>query len=461
MKNIFIILCCSFLSTVCIATTNNYAFRVYLKDKGLSDYTVQKPQDFLSDEAIARRERFNIPITTEDLPISDQYAETFKQKGFKTITKSKWFSTIVVAADDSSRINELVALPMVDSVKFVWKGCRDTIETSEASLLRQQTRDAIPNSIYGYAERQIKMLQGDKLHKSGYKGKGMRVAVIDAGFDAVDKIPAFDSTIIVDTHNVLNPGETVYSDDDHGTKVLACLAANNPGMMVGTAPEASYYLIKSEDCDTEYPIEEDYWTAAVEYADSIGVDVISSSLGYFTFDDDSLSYSISDLDGKTSMISQAADCVAAKGILVFCSAGNEGNSDWEQITFPADAAGICTVGAVSEDKKRSIFSSKGYTADGRIKPDLVALGSGCCVLDTSGNISYANGTSFATPILAGTAICLWQALPWLSNKELITLLQQNASKATRPDPELGYGLPDVYKAYKKGKKYASKSNKYN
>ena len=244
----------------------------------------------------------------------------------------------------------------------------------------------------------------------------------------------------------------MFVGDDHGTKVLSCLAADIPGVMVGTAPKASYLLLKSEDSDSEYPVEEDYWTAAVEYADSAGVDVISSSLGYFAFDADELSYEQAALDGKTAMISQAAHLAADKGILVFCSAGNEGNGDWEKITFPSDAAGIFTVGAIDEDKKKSGFSSVGFTTDGRVKPDAVALGTSSCVIGPNGSVRYANGTSFATPILAGMGVCLWQSLPWLNNREMIELLHRSSSQYKHPDTELGYGIPDFYKAYKKERK---------
>ena len=180
--------------------------------------------------------------------------------------------------------------------------------------------------------------------------------------------------------------------------------------------------------------------------------MISSSLGYFAFDTDELSYDLDALDGKTAMISRAADLAAGKGMLVFCSAGNEGNGDWKKITFPSDAADIFTVGAITEDKKKSVFSSVGFTADGRVKPDAVALGTGSCVIDPSGSVRYVNGTSFATPILAGMGVCLWQSLPWLNNKEMIELLHRSSSQYKHPDTELGYGIPDFYKAYKKERK---------
>ena len=350
------------------------------------------------------------------------------------------------------------SLPIVDSVKWVWKGDEEIdIPREENDTTRFMPIDKPEKSPYGYAEEQIKMLNGIKLHEAGFKGKGMRVAVVDAGFMNVDRISVFDSLRLLGTHNVVFPGRSVFIGDDHGTKVLSCLAADAPGLMVGTAPQAEYWLIKSEDSRSEFPIEEDYWTAAMEFADSVGVDVVSSSLGYFSFDVEALNYHQDQLDGRTSLISRAAKMASSKGILLFSSAGNEGGGSWGKITFPADAPDILTVGAITDRKKKSNFSSVGFTADYRVKPDVVALGTGCCVIDPTGNIRYANGTSFATPILAGLGVCLWQAFPSLTNKDIISLLQRFGSKFEQPDAELGYGIPDVYKAYKQERKYAAES----
>lgn len=448
---LFVLLCC-FSSW--LAAGESYCFRVYLKDKGDSGFTVEQPEAFLSKEAVGRRKKTGTPVTISDLPIARSYLDTLAAAGAKPLVQSKWLSTVVVASLDSTVAERLKKLTIVDSVKWVYKG-NDIITAQEDDQdIRLTPSDAILKEKYGYAEKQIKMLNGVKLHEAGFRGEGMRVAVIDAGFQNVDRISVFDSLQLIGTHNVVYPGRSVYEADDHGTKVLSCMAANMPGIMVGTAPKASYLLIKSEDSDSEYPIEEDYWAAAVEYADSVGVDVISSSLGYFAFDADELSYDQSALDGKSSLISRAAHIAAQKGILMFCSAGNEGNGSWGKITFPSDASDVLTVGAISEDKKKSVFSSVGFTADYRVKPDVVALGSGSCVIDPQGSIRYASGTSFATPILAGMGVCLWQALPGLSNKEIIALLQEVSSQAKRPDAELGYGIPNVYKAYKKGLQYA-------
>ncbi|MCD8268044.1 MAG: S8 family serine peptidase [Parabacteroides sp.] len=432
----------------------SYCFRVYLKDKGDAGCTVEQPETFLSQESIQRRKKTGTPVSASDLPIAPAYLDTLASTGAKPVVQSKWFSTVVVASSDSTVADKLKELVIVDSVKWVWKGTDVVTAESEEQEERYFPADTPLKAQYGYAEEQIKMLNGIELHEAGFRGEGMRIAVIDAGFQNVDRISVFDSLQLIGTHNVIYPERSVYEADDHGTKVLSCLAADMPGIMVGTAPKASYLLIKSEDSDSEYPIEEDYWAAAVEYADSVGVDVITSSLGYFAFDADELSYDQDALDGKTALISRVAHEAAEKGILMFCSAGNEGSGQWGKITFPSDASDVLTVGAVTEDKKKSVFSSVGFTADYRVKPDVVALGSGSCVIDPRGNVRYASGTSFATPILAGLGVCLWQALPRLSNKEIIALLQQVSSQAKRPDAELGYGIPNVYKAYKKGLEYA-------
>lgn len=424
----------------------SYAFRVYLKNKGNSGYTIDEPNAFLSKAAIDRRLREGKFVDESDLPISSSYIETLVSVGGEPTVQSRWFSTVVVMSEDSTLAERLQDLSIVDSVKWVWKGRRNPIMNNVRDTSYLSPSDDVLKSQYGYAEKQIKMLNGIRLHEVGYRGKGMQVAVIDAGFMNVDRISVFGNVDIIGTRNMVSPEESVYINDEHGTKVFSCLAANTPGLMIGTAPEASYWLIKSEDGGSEYPIEEDYWTAAVEFADSVGVKVISSSLGYFTFDSSELNYGQSLLDGKTAFITRTAEMAAEKGILLFISAGNEGTGSWGKITFPSDAENVFTVGAVTSEKEKSSFSSVGLTADGRVKPDGVALGTSVTVVDSSGNIRFSNGTSFATPILAGLGICLWQALPWLSNKEVVQLIQSVSSQYKRPDIELGYGIPDMYKA---------------
>ncbi|MDH6312173.1 subtilisin family serine protease [Parabacteroides sp. PFB2-10] len=432
----------------------SYCFRVYLKDKGATGHTLEKPEEFLSARAIERRLKTGKELTESDLPISASYLHTLEQTGVALITKSKWLSTVVVSSPDSLIAGRLREYSFVDDVKLVWKGNlapKKEDNSEEIDTTRFSPSDTPLSDHYGYAQKQIEMLHGDHLHEAGYTGSGIHIAVIDAGFTHVDRISAFDSLRIGGTYNFVAPGQSVFQGDDHGTRVLSCLAANQPGIMVGTAPHATYWLLRSEDSSTEFPIEEDYWAAAVEYADSIGIDLITSSLGYFSFDAEEMSYTQELLDGKTAFISKAAAMAAEKGMLVVCSAGNEGGNHWEKITFPSDAADILTVGSITQKKEKSSFSSTGFTADYRIKPDVTALGTGCCVIDEQGQIRYANGTSYSTPVVAGLAACLWQAIPELTPVRLIALLQTTASQYKRPDAEKGYGIPDLNKAHKKGK----------
>lgn len=434
-----------------------YCFRVYLSDKGVSADTNHQPESFLSPQALERRAQYHLDLHPSDYPISQVYLDTLTSQGGEIVAQSKWLSTVVIASTDSLIAERIEDLPIVDSVRWVWKGEKEqgwdrtaflNRETSSLAPQKEQTRKT-----YGYAEQQMKLLNGKKLHKAGFTGKNKKIAVIDAGFTNVDRITAFQGMRLAGTYNFVSPGESVFQGDDHGTKVLSCMAANAPGILVGTAPEATYWLLKTEDNRSEFPIEEDYWVSALEFADSVGVEIIASSLGYYTFDEEEMNYSPDLLDGETAFISRAAAMAADKGILVVCSAGNEGNSSWEKITFPSDAAEVLTVGAITEEKEKSSFSSIGFAKNHRVKPDLVALGSGCAVLDWSGDLRFSSGTSFAAPAIAGLAACLWEALPQLTHKELIALLRRTASQAQCPDAEKGFGIPNVYKAYKKGKRH--------
>ena len=427
-----------------------YGFRIYLNDKGREEIS-------LSPEAMDRRERLRIPLDDSDRPIAPERLDELREAGFRPLVASRWFSTVVVATEDSAAVERLRAWPFADSVRWVWKGAIEPErkgERPERDDSRLTPSDEPTKDFYGYGQKQIEMLKGDRLHQEGFRGEGIRVAVIDDGFRNVDRIAAFDSLRLRGTRDFVFPERSVFEGDDHGTRVLSCLAAYLPGVMVGTAPKADYWLFKSEDNRGEFPIEEDYWVAAAEMADSVGVDLITTSLGYSDFDREEMNYPTDRLDGRSTLISRAAAMAARKGILVFCSAGNEGMSAWGHLCFPADADSILTIGAVTEKKRKSDFSSTGPTADGRVKPDLVALGTGCAVIDPTGRLRFANGTSFATPILAGLGACLLQALPALTPEELRTLFRQAGHRAKRPTAELGYGLPNVYKLYKKAKHHA-------
>lgn len=456
LKSVFLVLIVLLSGFLPELNATDYYYRVYLKDKGETGYTTENPGEYLSQKAVQRRVTRNVPVTYSDLPISTSYLDSLVQTAGPVITQSRWQSTVVVSTNDTLAKEKLSSLSFVDSVKWVWRGSKSSLHFErETDSILYPTKQPV-KSMYGYGEQQIKMLKGQRIHNLGFWGEGITVAVIDDGFRNVDRISAFESLCLMGTKNIVNPGESVFESNDHGTKVLSCMAAVLPGVLIGTAPKASYWLIKSEDGRSEFPVEEDYWAAAVEFADSVGVDVITTSLGYLTFDANELNYHPSQLDGKTSFISRAASIAAEKGLLVFCSAGNEGNSRWGTITFPSDASGILTVGSVTEKKEKSNFSSIGFTADNRVKPDVSAMGSDCSVIDANGELRYANGTSFSTPTLAGLGICLWEAFPQLSNQDIVRLIQESAGNYKKPDTETGYGIPDLYKAYKKGRKYVSR-----
>jgi subtilisin family serine protease len=230
------------------------------------------------------------------------------------------------------------------------------------------------------------------------------------------------------------------------------MLANQSQEMTGTAPEAEYYLFKTEVNGSELPVEEDYWVAAVEYADSLGVDIVSTSLGYFTFNTKpEWNHSPSELDGQTAPASRAAAMAAYKGMILCLAAGNEGNKDWKMITFPSDADNILTVGAIASDSTLASFSSQGYIRGGKVKPDIVAMGLNAAVWGANGKRTDGRGTSFSCPIISGLTASLWQALPELNSLQLMDLIRKSANRYQNPDDKYGYGIPDFFKAYTDGK----------
>ena len=308
--------------------------------------------------------------------------------------------------------------------------------------------------VYGQASRQITTLKGQRLHDIGMLGQGMMIAVIDGGFKNVDKIPAFHRVDIRGTQDFVTPrSPSVFAETDHGTKVLSAMAMNTPYYYIGTAPRASYWLLRSEDQQTEQEVEEDYWTMAAEFADSVGCDLVNSSLGYNEYDHRYQSYHQWELDGRTSFASRSASMMARKGILLVSSAGNSGMGTWKKIGVPADAEHILTVGAMLADEPHKIapFSSVGPTQDGRVKPDVVAIGAPARLVNGRGVIMDDMGTSFSAPIVCGLAACLWQALRKCTAEEVIDLIRQCSSNSEHPDNIYGFGVPNFWRAYMVGK----------
>ena len=424
-----------------------YRYRVSLKDKEGTAYSVDNPQAFLSERAIERRNRQQLPVDSTDLPLSSVYMEELKGMGAKLVTSSKWNNTVVLEVTDTLLMDEVLKKSFVDHVKKVW------MQPDNTPARNRQRKKEVTNDVkesgyhYGKAFRQISIHGGDSLHAIGFTGKGMHVAVIDAGFYNADYIKFFKKMDLLGTRDFVNPNSDIYAEHSHGMKVLSCMAANTKDAFVGTAPEASYWLFRSEDQDTEQPIEEDYWAAAIEFADSVGVDVVNTSLGYYEFDEGYPAYRYRDLDGHTSLMSHSASMAANKGMVVVCSAGNSGADTWKKVTPPGDSENVITVGALTKELKNADFSSLGHTTDGRVKPDVMAIGVNSVVSDNDGSVSKANGTSFASPILCGVVTCFWQACPWLTSKEVVKAVQQAGDRVEYPDNIYGYGVPNLWKAY--------------
>ncbi|WP_196211797.1 S8 family peptidase [Bacteroides cellulosilyticus] len=448
MRKLISLLAIALLATGASAQQDTLKYRISLKDKAATEYSLKRPEKFLSEKAIERRKKQNLPIDSTDLPVCRKYIDEIRKQGVKIVVTGKWDNFVTVSCNDTTLIDRIAALPFVLSTEKVWispSAGKPSMATERDSVLNQPTIH--PDSIYGRAITQIQMSNGDKLHEAGFKGQGMTIAVIDAGFHNVDKITAMQNIRILGTKDFVNQQADIFAESSHGMSVLSCIGMNRPDIMTGTAPEASFWLLRSEDEYSEHLVEQDYWSAAVEFADSVGVDVINTSLGYYTFDDKLKNYKYRDLDGRHALMSRQASHIADKGMILVCSAGNSGAGSWKKITPPGDADNVLTVGAIDKRAVLATFSSVGNTADHRVKPDVVAVGVGSDVIRTDGNQGRANGTSFSSPIMCGMVTCLWQACPTLTAKEVIELVRRSGDRAGFPDNIYGYGVPDMWKAY--------------
>ncbi|WP_270576095.1 S8 family peptidase [Bacteroides cellulosilyticus] len=448
MRKLISFLAIALLATGASAQQDTLKYRISLKDKAATEYSLKKPEKYLSAKAIERRRKQNLPIDSTDLPVCRKYIDEIRKQGVKIVVTGKWDNFVTVSCNDTTLIDRIAALPFVLSTEKVWispGAGKPSMAAERDSVLNQPTIH--PDSIYGRAITQIQMSNGDKLHEAGFKGQGMTIAVIDAGFHNVDKITAMQNIRILGTKDFVNQQADIFAESSHGMSVLSCIGMNRPDIMTGTAPEASFWLLRSEDEYSEHLVEQDYWSAAVEFADSVGVDVINTSLGYYSFDDKSKNYKYRDLDGRHALMSRQASHIADKGMILVCSAGNSGAGSWKKITPPGDADNVLTVGAIDKRAVLATFSSVGNTADHRVKPDVVAVGVGSDVIRTDGNQGRANGTSFSSPIMCGMVTCLWQACPTLTAKEVIELVRRSGDRAGFPDNIYGYGVPDMWKAY--------------
>jgi serine protease AprX len=446
------------------------AYVIHFSDKNNSPYTIANPSEFLSEAAIDRRNRQNIPVQMDDIPVNATYLQAITIAGAQIAAVSRWFNTAAVWIQNPNIIPVIQALPFVSAVvsmngsgstksKANWKS-KPFFENEMYNLpvVHYSTKSMLTDFYdYGSAANQIQMLNGQHLHNQGFRGQGIVIAVLDAGFSNVDIIPAFDSLRahgrILGALDFVQPGNNVYQSSmhSHGTMVLSTMGAQLPGLMVGTAPEASYWLLRTEDANgppgnSEYLMEEYFWIAGAEFADSVGVWVINSSLGYYEFDEPLQNHTYEDMDGSSTPITLGANRAASKGIFVVNSAGNEGSSAWQHIIAPSDGTMVMAVGAVNSSGVYAGFSSVGPSADGRVKPDIAAQGSGTAIVGSSGNVSNGSGTSFSSPVLAGMAACLWQSNMDLNRVNVYEAIVQSGSQYQSPDFLLGYGIPDFEQA---------------
>ncbi|MBE0648131.1 MAG: S8 family serine peptidase [Bacteroidales bacterium] len=438
---------------------------VEFTDKNNSPYSFDKPLEFLSQRALNRRAVAGIPIVMNDIPVNPDYVEAVSLIGVDVITRSKWFNGVTIHTNDPARIAEIELLPFVS--KVLKSGIKPVqpdpvadkfaIESLPVSPLNPSP--GIPLNIadsadYGLSFTQVHMIRTDMLHNLGYRGKGMIIAILDAGFNLVDQLAPFDSlwanNQILGTRDFVNPGGNVFIGHTHGMSVLSIMGGYVPGQLIGSAPKADYWLLRSEDTGSEYLIEEYNWVSAAEFADSVGADVINSSLGYTVFDDTTQNHTCADMTGNTTPVTRGANIAFSKGILVVNSAGNEGgNPNWHCVSAPSDGFDVLGVAAVDSNGQYASFSSTGVVDGLYVKPNIAAMGRQTVISGSDGTITRGNGTSFSSPVMAGSAACLWQAFPEFSNATLKSAIEESASLFMTPNIYLGYGIPNLYEAYER------------
>jgi len=431
----FFLLVLFFWSTSGIAQRNRYI--VFFKDKTNTPFSISEPQKFLSLKSIERRNSQQIAVVDEDLPVNPAYVSGVKDLGAKTYFTSRWMNCLLVEAD-MTLIASIKSLPYILNVELVAPGVKLSGGRTKRRKDKNETSEESVTTV------QLEQIGLDKMQQDGYRGEGKTIAVFDSGFPGVNvSVPfqgLFQDGRIKFTYNFVANNTNVYQYDDHGTEVLSVMAADTQGF-TGGAFKADFMLFVTEDFTSEFRIEEFNWLFAAEKADSAGVDIINASVGYNLFDDEAMNYKTSDLDGKTAIVTRAAVKALSKGMVVLCSAGNEGNNSWQRVTPPADATGVLAVGSITEQFLKSSFSSIGPSADGRVKPDVVALGSGTAVIKANGAISSNSGTSFASPLVASLVAGVWQAYPELTASEVYEAIIKSSNQSMNPDTQKGYGAP--------------------
>lgn len=438
-----------------------YQYLILFKDKRFNYADKSDPNAYLSQKAIERRKKLGIAIDSLDHPVSPVYLDNMKNDGLKIRYSTKWLNGAVVGVEDPENANRLKLKFYVEKVVYLGyieravKSAKKTesFDELQSAMTNDEASFTFKNPVndgYGESYAQNKMVGAVYMHKNGLTGKGVNVAVFDAGFFKADKLvtfePMFKENRMKYSLDLVDDEKDVFDDDDHGLHVLSCMAANTPNRMVGTAPDANYFLFRTEMAASEFLLEEINWIKAAEIADSLGVDIINSSLGYTTFDDQRMNHTHAELNGKTSYISRGAAMAVSRGILVVNSAGNDGNDTWKKIGFPADVAEVVSVGAVDVYGKIAPFSSIGPTADFRIKPDVMAMGFATVVASSYGTFYPGNGTSYSAPVLTGAIACMYQGKLRSAPGRVAEALRFSGDRSDFPDSTMGFGIPDVFAA---------------
>lgn len=456
----FILLSLFYTLLFCEANSQFSRLVVQLKNKGGNTYSLSNPSQYLSAKSIQRRAKYNISLDSTDLPATTSYIDSIKSvANVSVLSVSKWLNRVLIQTTDPAAVSTIQALPFVASVSNAaprMSGQHPPKKKFEENI--QPLPEASPriskitsnNLNYGNNYNQIHIHEGEFLHNKGFTGSGIQITVLDAGFKNYLINTAFDSIRtngqVLGVRDYVAYDNSVNEDDSHGMYCLSTMAANWPGQMIGTAPKANYWLVRTENAPTEYPVEELNWVVGAEFADSTGSDLISSSLGYNTFDDPIFDHTYNDFYKNIATSTQGAALAAKKGMIVMNSAGNEGNNSWKYIAFPADADSVCAVGAINYQGAIAGFSSRGYA--GKVKPNIVSVGVSTVIAGQNNQPSSGNGTSFSNPNVAGLVACLWQAFPMLSNMQLLNYVYRSANNYSTPDSVYGFGIPNFKKAYR-------------
>jgi hypothetical protein len=438
------------LFLVTIVSLSTYAQEdawVYFTDKPNAQSYLSNPLTMLSQRALDRRAAQNISLDIQDVPIHQPYIDQVSSAdGITVKAKSRWLNCVHVRGN-ADNIYALLNLPGVDRIEFADVSLNLRMAQPPARIEPiNKSMESLVTFNYGNSLNQIRMLNGDLLHQQNFTGSGKVIAVLDSGFPGVNTLNPFarlrNNSLILGGYDFVNKNNNFYTADSHGTLVLSTMGGFVDNQLVGTAPDAAYYLYITEDVDSENPVEESNWVEAAEMADYVGADIITSSLGYFGYDNPNYGHTYEDMIGNKAFASRGANIAFTRGMIVVASAGNAGTTSEPHVGVPAEATNVLAIGAVRSNRNIASFSSIGPSFDGRIKPDLMAQGQAAVLATTSGNIGTANGTSFSGPILAGMIATFWSAVPSLTNQEVVNYVKQSADRFANPDNQYGYGIPD-------------------